>query len=467
MENTTDCFHEKELANVANVTDIRWVQHPPSFVISVCMVTLNAVALLLNLVVAVTVVGLFNLRKLTSSVFLVFVCCVDIFASAVGIHKFIMLLEIVPMRSPFLFYVISAFLDSLSAYLSILSIILINIDKFYSIKFTMHYANNATKPMASIFVIISLIVSFAWACVPVFLEIKDFDLLLYVLWRHNKVYLSLSFTILYVIPLILMCLMSGIIFHVAKKSKIRICVPAQGFCNDNERMAEYSNMPCSIMISNNSHKIEPIAEPSEEELTNSVMCTLQYGGNTLDANDHQGRTSRLSIDHPRDHMKQASSTSASQSSIPAIAILAVRALTPKPFTISPAQNVHVRLQRKQMLSKKKDSGFYNARRRKTPNTPTHFKAIKNLIIPLLYFALVWGLYFIRGFWQVDSFSDFIGIVVYISYVLNPIVFVISRRDVREEIAMCFDKFRHRSRVGPELMSEDQTFVQFLQATSSL
>ena len=141
----------------------------PAHIIAVCfMCAINLIAFFGNLVVLVIILKSTQLRRNLTYIFVTNLCISDILASAAVMPFSIMSFVTGIWSFPFGVCVLNGFTNSLVVFTSILSICAISVERFYSIKFPMHYSSHMTLSRALLIVGYTWFHSSTFALLPVF-----------------------------------------------------------------------------------------------------------------------------------------------------------------------------------------------------------------------------------------------------------------------------------------------------------
>jgi hypothetical protein len=132
------------ITNVTNITGGHTVYDTGTIVALTSMVLINVVALLANLSVIIVILKNASLRHTLTNLFVLNLCSVDFLSSllVLPITTTVFAKGYWPWSTALC--MVDGFLNALCAFASILSLCVISVERYYSIKLPMHHAANMT-----------------------------------------------------------------------------------------------------------------------------------------------------------------------------------------------------------------------------------------------------------------------------------------------------------------------------------
>ena len=393
-----------------------------------------------------------KLRGSQSSLFVVNLCVLDLLAGGTILPKSIAVYIADAWPWNYNTCIANGFLNIFVSFATIFAICVITMEKYYCIKFPMHHAGNMTVYKTLVLIILTWALAVVFATLPIMgWNAYEFNKYSGCCWpghkrnAQNQALMLLYFTVVFVMPVLLMAIINFNLYRVAKQVAVRI--------------QPTNTLPLSerIVFRRNRHSCESVCRIS------TIKCDPYRT-----TNDTERRIQNVTVPDQR------------------ISII-----------VRPVREMHDNrrsdrrvplVPSRPSLADQTPSALYSAsftydepvREAVIPAT-NNFKAFKTLIVTFASFLIFWGPYFILQIYIVMHGhipgKHILGPVVtwlsYMSYALNPLVYGCFNSQIREE---CFNMLQRvcckqeidETRVinisRMDVSRED--FFQFLQRTCS-
>ncbi|KAH3894104.1 hypothetical protein DPMN_018262 [Dreissena polymorpha] len=296
-----------------------------SMPLTVTLLIINIGAIVVNTPLVITIFALSNIRKNASYVHAVCLCLADLLASLTAIYKFLVLSGTVSCLDIDGCITVCRYLETVFAFTVILDIVAINIDKFYAIKFTIHYTNNATIVNSAVLHVIMFIVVAGISIIPIFTQNAQLNgVSLHAINYSNNSYVDecIVLVFFFVIPLVAMTLISVSIYLVARRSMMRVGPVGQFVCKEeSERKSSESRR------ANTMHSVAQIDKNYQSK--NNSMQAVNNGRPVI---ENEGSfceyLSKVETECDERAHQEENNIKTLRSGLPTFTFLAVRSVTP-------------------------------------------------------------------------------------------------------------------------------------------
>ena len=457
--------------------------YPPQrdMAIYTLIIVTNVLAIVINLFVIIITVSMATLRRCVSSYLVIKLCAYDILASCASMPKFIRLLstDCRTVLEDGTYCVVYEFLNGFFAYSICACILAINVDKYHSIKFPMHYSSHVTKTTVLITQGIILLLSIVFSSTPLYATSGTRSRSCSHIYSHglvNMPFAVVTVLLYFIFPAICMTYMNISVYRVAKRSLAQISA-APTITYD----AFYKRSNTSIKKDKRQETISVIAFGEKNGLNNSTFCA------TLTPDDKTNRNiDSIFHSHPTKHVTGVETVQCCDGFPLDCSNLANwKACPPNTSDNLQCSDMQRKSSEKKStcLMSPKDLDMIkhvpkvsrnNAIKKNTFVQKTNYKAVRSLVIPYVYFIVIWGSYFIVYLSYVhgnysDTLSPYykaVGVLVYLSFALNPVIFVLMRKNFKEESIEFFRSCRRKPNdLSVMEIGMSQTFQQFLDSSA--
>lgn len=457
-------------------------------VIYILIIISNVLAIIINSFVIIVTVSMASLRKCVSSYLVIILCVFDILASCASLPKFIKILTDGCLRpsEDNTYCIVYEFLNGFFTYSICACILAINVDKYHSITFPMHYSSHVTKVSVLITQGAILFTSAVFSSTPLYVTNGSHERSCGYVYSHGLVNVSfacVTVTVYFVIPCLCMAIMNLSVYRVAKRSLAQISASStityEAFykqndalrksksCQDNSEKTSAISVIAfkSTDINNTSFRSLSLQEPVNGNCVNVFGSNCKNNGCLNNANC----TNAFCCDHSKlknwkSYPKLIPSSNPCDNHTREIQCATIESSKFAPGEIGVVRNGPANNE-KEMDGKKSQLVL-----------KTNYKAVKNLVIPYIYFIIIWGSYFTvyldyarRKYMDPEAASDYftvVGIMVYISFALNPVIYVLMRKNFKEETVEFFRSCRRKQQnISVLELTMNQTFQQFLESSA--
>lgn len=453
--------------------------------IYVVVIVSNVLAIIINSFVIIITVSMATLRKCVSSYLVIQLCVFDILASCASMPKFIRLLaeghaDLIEDNTHCVVY---EFLNGFFTYSICACILAINVDKYHSIKFPMHYSSHVTKTTVLITQGIVLFLSIAFSSTPLYATSGSHTRSCSYVYTHGMVnmpFAVVTVVLYFVVPTLCMTFMNISVYRVAKRSLAQISaaptITYDAFYHNNGEPVKKANV---CKDPQQQRTISVIAFGEKNGITNTAFCP------GLSPDDKS--TSNIGSIFGSQHGLQLTSVGNVQCgdgfSVDCGKLSGWKQCTPV-TSPSSCDSQSREIQKSPLETTKMTPADVikhvpkisknNVIKTNRFVLKTNYKAVRSLVIPYIYFIAIWGSYFTvylkylhRDFSQTSAASfSAVGVLVYISYALNPVIFVLMRKNFKEESVEFFRSCRRKpSDLSVLELQMSQTFQQFLESSA--
>lgn len=451
--------------------------------IYIVIIICNVLAIIINSFVIIITVSMATLRKCVSSYLVIKLCVFDILASCACLPKFIRLLSIgcdlaVEDNT---YCVVYELLNGFFTYSICACILAINIDKYHSIKFPMHYSSHVTKTTVMITQGVILLSSIAFSTTPLYVTNGSHSRSCRFVYSHGLVsvpFAAVSTLIYFIIPAICMTCMNISVYRVAKRSLAQISaaptITYDSFYNGNNCSLSKPKV-CKASKEERPISVIAFADTSPAFCNSFGRKDSKNGTGVQNMFSNGGKSLLTGIEgvHCTDGLQCAKPSYNGWKTFPVVST------TPTPCDTPLREIPHVTIETSKLASgeiithvptTKKESGY----KKNNFALKTNYKALRSLVLPFVYFIVIWGSYFavylnyVAGNY-LENFSNYftvVGIFVYISFALNPVIYVLMRKNFKEEAIEFFRLCRRKpSDLSVLELRMSQTFQQFLESSA--